>query len=230
MRLAGWLRPDAWAVIRMVDRSAGTYLRGFVRPRLRRRRPDLGRAELSPQLGGPTFGGALALATLAGLVQLVPELGPILGLLPALLLLPSTRTRAVTYVAAYVAARVIAGPAGRPPRARRLRVHPAILIPGVVVLGQLGSSGCSCRRRSWSFGATSSATSTAACPSRRDRPACCPASRAAPTTATQAGHGRARPASSIAAVAPVPPGPPAQPRARDEVTTDRPIPPATATR
>ena len=65
--------------------------------------------ELSPRLGGPTFGSPLALATLAGLVQLVPELGAILGLFPALLLLTVDPTRAVTYVAAYVAARLISG-------------------------------------------------------------------------------------------------------------------------
>jgi len=138
-RFAAWLRPDAWAVIHMFDRSAGTYLRGFVVIAILTGILTWIGLTLSPQLGGPRFAGALALATLGGLVQLVPELGPILGLLPAVLLLFFAPERAATYLAAYIAARVIAGwvVGGRRVRSE-VRVHPAILIPGVVVLGQLG--------------------------------------------------------------------------------------------
>lgn len=138
-RFAAWLRPDAWAVIRMFDRSAGTYLRGFVAIAIATGVLTWIGLTVSPQLGGPQFAGALALSTLAGLVQLVPELGPILGLLPALLLLLVAPERAVTYLAAYLASRVIAGwlIGGRRVRSE-VRVHPAILIPGVVVLGQIG--------------------------------------------------------------------------------------------
>ena len=137
VRLAGWLRPDAWALIRLADRSAGVYLRGFVLLAFAVGATTWVGLTLSAQFGGPTFGSPLALATLAGLVQLVPELGAILGLFPALLLLTVDPARAVTYVAVYVGARLISGRLiGR--RGRHLRLHPGILIPGVVVLGQLG--------------------------------------------------------------------------------------------
>ena len=138
-RFAGWLRPDGWAVIRMLDRSAGTYLRGFVLIALAVGALTYVGLTLSPQLGGPTFAGGLALATLAGLLQLVPELGPVLGLLPAVLLLLVEPERAAVYVASYVAARLIAGQLIGARRVEaQLHVHPAILIPGVVMLGQLG--------------------------------------------------------------------------------------------
>jgi predicted PurR-regulated permease PerM len=138
-RFAGWLRPDGWAVIRMLDRSAGTYLRGFVLIAIAVGALTYVGLTLSPQLGGPTFAGGLALATLAGLLQLVPELGPVLGLLPAVLLLLVEPERAAVYVASYVAARLIAGQLIGARRVEaQLHVHPAILIPGVVMLGQLG--------------------------------------------------------------------------------------------
>ena len=75
----------------------------------------------------------------AGAVQVVPELGPILGFFPALLLLAYDPQRALIYVVVYVVARLLSGwlVGGRLLEAR-LRVHPAILIPGVVVLSQVG--------------------------------------------------------------------------------------------
>jgi predicted PurR-regulated permease PerM len=138
-RFAGWLRADAWAVIRMFDRSAGTYLRGFVVIAILVGIGTYLGLSVSPRVGGPTFPGALALSTLAGLVQLVPELGVVLGLVPALLLLFVDPERSAAYLASYIAARVLAGwlVGGRRVRSE-VRVHPAILIPGVVVLGQIG--------------------------------------------------------------------------------------------
>ena len=86
-RLAGWLRPDFWAVVRMADRAAGTYLRGFVVVAALVGFLTFVGLTLSPRLGGPEFRGALALSTFAGALQVVPELGPLLGFFPALLLL-----------------------------------------------------------------------------------------------------------------------------------------------
>jgi predicted PurR-regulated permease PerM len=136
-RLPGWLRPDAWAVIRLADRSAGAYLRGFVLLAFVVGAGTWVGLEMSTRLGGSEFRSSLALATLAGLVQLVPELGGVLGLLPALLILVVDPQRALTYVGVYVAVRLIAARViGR--RATRVHVHPGVLIPGVVVLGQFG--------------------------------------------------------------------------------------------
>ena len=137
--VAGWLRPDFWAVVRMADRAAGTYLRGYVVLAAAVGLLTWIGLTASPQLGGPEFRGALALGVLAGAVQVVPELGPILGFFPALLLLAYDPQRAVTYVVVYLIARLLSGwlVGGRLLEAR-LHVHPAILIPGVVVLSQVG--------------------------------------------------------------------------------------------
>ena len=137
-RMPAWLRPDAWAVVHLADRSAGVYLRGFVLLAFAVGFGTWLGLELSTQMGGPTFRSPLALATLAGLVQLVPELGGVLGLLPALLIVAVDPERAVTYVAIYVAARLIAGRLLGGRRATRIHLHPGVLIPGVVVLGQFG--------------------------------------------------------------------------------------------
>ena len=49
------------------------------------------------RLGGPVFQEPLALAVLAGVTQLVPVVGPLLGFVPALLLLPIAPDRAAAY-------------------------------------------------------------------------------------------------------------------------------------
>jgi predicted PurR-regulated permease PerM len=138
-RLAGWLRPDFWAIVRMLDRAAGTYLRGFVVVAIAVGALTYAGLSLSPQLDGPDYRGALALAVFAGTAQLVPELGLILGFIPAVLLAVYGPERAVVYVAIYLVARWLAGALlGGRLLEDRLRVHRAILIPGVVVLSQLG--------------------------------------------------------------------------------------------
>ena len=138
-RLAGWFRADFWAVIRMLDRAAGTYLRGFVVVAFAVAALAWLGLMASPQLGGPTFEGPLALATFAGAVQVIPELGPLLGFIPALLLLAIDPERAAVYTAVYLVARFVAnGVVGGRLVEGRLNVPRAILIPGVVVLSQVG--------------------------------------------------------------------------------------------
>ena len=138
-RLAGWLRPDAWAIIRLLDRSAGTYLRGFVvTAAVVGFLVWLG-LTLSPRVGGPTYPGALAVGVLAGAVQVIPEVGPILGFLPALLILAVDPNRALGYVVVYVAARWLGSTlVGTRFGDQRVAVHPAILVPGIIILSQFG--------------------------------------------------------------------------------------------
>jgi len=96
-------------------------------------------AELSPRLGGPTFGQPLALAVYAGATQLIPIVGPLLGLVPGVLLLVLDPNRAAAYTVVYVAARVVgASVVGSRIQGRRLGVHPGILVPSVIAIGQLG--------------------------------------------------------------------------------------------
>jgi predicted PurR-regulated permease PerM len=133
------LRSDAWAVAAIVDRAAGSYLRGYVVTAFLVGALAYVGLVLSPKIGGPTYQEPLALATLAGVTQVVPIVGPLLGAAPALLLLPIDPARAGAYFAIYLAARVIgASVLGSRLMERRLGVHPAILVPGVVMIGQFG--------------------------------------------------------------------------------------------
>jgi predicted PurR-regulated permease PerM len=138
-RLAGWLRADFWALVDLLDRAAGTYLRGFVVVALAIGALIWAALTASPAIGGPTFAGALAIAVFAGAVQLVPELGALLGFVPAFFIAVVSPERALVYVAVYVGARWLVGMfLGGRLLEDRLGVPRAILVPGVVVLSQVG--------------------------------------------------------------------------------------------
>jgi predicted PurR-regulated permease PerM len=133
------LRSDVWAVAAIVDRAAGAYLRGYVVTGFLVGLLAFIGLQLSPRIGGPQFQEPLALATLAGVSQVIPIVGPILGAAPALLLLALDPARAGTYLAVYLVARIIgASVLGSQIMERRIGVHPAILVPGVVMIGQFG--------------------------------------------------------------------------------------------
>jgi len=138
-RLPESVRTDAWTIFAIADRAVGSYLRGYVvAAGLVGSLAYLG-AELSPRLGGPEFGQPLALSAFAGLTQLIPIVGPLLGFLPAALLLVVDPERAAAYTAVYIGARVLGSTiVGSRIRGRRLGVHPMILVPSVIALGQLG--------------------------------------------------------------------------------------------
>src|SRR6185369_11174047 len=138
-RITPVLRSDVWAVAAIVDRAAGAYLRGYVVTGFLVGVLAYLGLRLSPVFGGPQFQEPLALATLAGVTQVVPVVGPLLGAAPALLLLAIDPSRAATYFAVYLGARVIgASLLGSQLMERRIGVHPAILVPGVVMIGQFG--------------------------------------------------------------------------------------------
>jgi predicted PurR-regulated permease PerM len=133
------LRADLWAVAAIFDRGAGAYLRGYIVTAFFVGLLVYLGAVLSPRIGGPLFGEPLALATFAGATQVIPIVGPLLGLLPAALLLPIDAERAVVYLAIYLIAKYAgASILGSRVMGRRLGVHPAILVPAVVMLGQFG--------------------------------------------------------------------------------------------
>ncbi len=138
-RITPSLRKDAWAAVAIVDRATGSYLRGYiVTAALVGFLAWLG-LTLSARVGGPAFGNPLPLATFVGVTQVVPVIGPILALLPGALILTISPERAAAFVAIYVAARLIgASLLGSRLMSRRMSVPPAILVPGVVMIGQFG--------------------------------------------------------------------------------------------
>ena len=138
-RLAPWLRADAWAIVRILDRTGSAYIRGYLVVGLAVGALTWGGLRLVEAVGGPVYSQPLALAVFAGITQLVPEIGPVVGFLPALLLLPIAPDRAAIYVVVYVAARFIgSGMIGGRVIHGRLGVHPAIMVPALVALSQLG--------------------------------------------------------------------------------------------
>lgn len=138
-RLSSWVRPDFWAIIRMADRSVRTFFKAYVGQAIAVGLLVYVGTTLAPKVGGPTFAAPLALAGFTGVVQLVPELGPILGLFPALLIVVADPQRALLYLGIYVTARIIGSRfidtfvASDPSN-----LHRAVVIPGVVVLSQIG--------------------------------------------------------------------------------------------
>jgi predicted PurR-regulated permease PerM len=138
-RIASGFRRDAWALVAIADRAAGAYLRGYVVTAGIVALLAYVGLRISPQVGGPTFQEPLALAAFAGIAQVVPIIGTIIGLLPAALLLPLAPDRAAAYLAVYIGARIIGSSlVGNRIMGRRLGVHPAILVPAVVMIGQFG--------------------------------------------------------------------------------------------
>jgi predicted PurR-regulated permease PerM len=138
-RISPPLRRDAWALVAIVDRATGAYLRGFVVVAVLVGVATYLGTRIVPELGGPVFAEALPVAVFAGAVQLVPIVGAVLGLLPALLILPISPERAAAYAGVYLVARFIgASIIGSRLQGRRLAVHPAILVPGIVMIGQFG--------------------------------------------------------------------------------------------
>ena len=102
-------RADLWAAVRIVDRAAATYIRGGV---------PLGimvgvimwlGLSAVERLGFSAFREAGPISVLAGAFQVIPEIGPLIGFLPALLILPISVERAVIYV-------VVTSPAAGWPR------------------------------------------------------------------------------------------------------------------
>jgi predicted PurR-regulated permease PerM len=138
-RLAPWLREDFWAIVRIVDRAGSTYLRGYLVVGLVVGLFTFLGIRLLEAAGGPVFGQPLPLAVFAGAMQLIPEIGPFIGLLPALLVAPIAPERAVAYVGIYLVARWLGSSlVGRRLLEGRLGVHPVILVPAIVALTQLG--------------------------------------------------------------------------------------------
>jgi predicted PurR-regulated permease PerM len=138
-RVTPGLRRDVVAIAQIFDRAAGAYMRGYVLAAFLVGFLTYVGLLLAPQLGGPTFSEPAALSVFAGATQVIPVLGPFLGLLPVLLVLPLAPDRAIVYLVVYLLARFIGGSLlGARLMERRLGVHPAVLVPGVVLVSQFG--------------------------------------------------------------------------------------------
>lgn len=137
-RLGGSLRPDGWAMVRMVDRVAADYLRSRVWQGLLVGGGVWLGLELARRAGAPSVENGVPVAVFAGAMQLIPEIGPIVGLLPVLLALPISLQLAVIYLGVYLGSRMATGWVLGLRGSKRRRLHPAIMVPGIVLLSQFG--------------------------------------------------------------------------------------------
>jgi predicted PurR-regulated permease PerM len=137
-RLGGSLRPDGWAMVRMLDRVAADYLRSRVWQGLLVGGGVWLGMELARQVGAPSVENAVPLGVFAGAMQLIPEIGPIVALVPVVLALPISLELAVIYLGVYLASRMATGWVLGLRGTNRRRLHPAIMVPGIVLLSQFG--------------------------------------------------------------------------------------------
>ena len=90
------------ALIRIADRVAAAYIRGFLVTGLAVSVLTYIGLQIAESAGVSTYAEPLPIAVFAGATQIVPDIGPIVGFLPALLILPVAPDRAIAYVVIYV--------------------------------------------------------------------------------------------------------------------------------
>jgi predicted PurR-regulated permease PerM len=136
--LPSWIRPDFWALLRIMDHVLSSYIRGQI---------ILGIAVGSAAgiglwvLGwfGIDVNYILLLAVIAGFTELIPVLGPIIGAIPAVTIgLFDSPTTAIIVGLLYVGIQMLEN-AVLVPRiiGESVDIHPAVLILLMVVAGQL---------------------------------------------------------------------------------------------
>jgi predicted PurR-regulated permease PerM len=133
------MRQDFWAVLRIIDRTLSSYLRGkLLRAFLYGAAIASGLALLSASgYVGATY--PLVLGMVAGVTYLIPNIGWLIGAIPAILLaLTQSRETAVAALALYLGVAVFETSVVAPRiESRSADVHPAILMPTLVVASQV---------------------------------------------------------------------------------------------
>jgi predicted PurR-regulated permease PerM len=136
------MRADVWAVLRILDRAFGAFVRGQLLTAL----ITGGLVYLGFDLLTQLFGLAaevrylLLLAILAGLAQLIPSIGPFLGAIPPVLIaLTSSPQLTIAVVLLLILIQQVISNLVAPRLERNVvDLHPAILILVVVALSQFG--------------------------------------------------------------------------------------------
>ena len=134
------VRADFWAVARIIDRSFGTFFRGQVLVSLMVGLTTYLGLKLLIRLGAPDSPYLVLFAVLAGLFQLVPEVGPLVNIVLVVLLAYRTSGALALYVLAlYMSIQYLFGSLvkGRIEQ-RIIDVNPALLVLFIVALSQLG--------------------------------------------------------------------------------------------
>ncbi|HEX5827074.1 MAG TPA: AI-2E family transporter [Candidatus Limnocylindrales bacterium] len=138
--VAPGIRADVYAMFRIVDRSLKTFLRVQVVQAVAVGGLVWAGIQLAEAIGLADLRYDAAAAVILGMFQVIPQLGFLLGFLPLLLVLAvSGPVPFAVMVVVYIAANRLAGTLVSSPVSRGvLDVHPALMIPGLVAIGQLG--------------------------------------------------------------------------------------------
>jgi len=138
--LPDWMRDDFLAVMHILDRTLGTYLRGQFASSLAVGVATYVGLVALQHLIWPELKYPLLLAMIAAVLNLIPTLGPILATIPAVLLAALVGPdAAVTVLGLYVLIQQLEGMFIQPMIARRtVDIHPVILVVLLVLLSQFG--------------------------------------------------------------------------------------------
>jgi predicted PurR-regulated permease PerM len=138
--IAPAIRADVVAIANIVDAAASSFLRVQLVAALGTGLVVWFGLQMAGRLGFIPEAPFIAVAAVAGAAQLIPQVGVVIGGLPAVLLLATQPPEvAVVFLVVYAASVYVVGRlAGKGLGHQALAVHPAIFIPGVVVASQIG--------------------------------------------------------------------------------------------
>jgi predicted PurR-regulated permease PerM len=134
------LQKDAWAVLAIVDRPLRAYVSGQFTLALVTGVAVYFGLVLLEMLGWPAIQYKVPLAVWAAVFELIPEIGPYLGALPAVLGGFSRSPQAgLAVIALYIVLHYLINRlAGSRVENRIIQIHPAILLVAIVALSQYG--------------------------------------------------------------------------------------------
>ncbi len=139
--LPDWARADFWAVVRIVDRTLSASLRGLVLQGLAVGLATYLGLVLLEQFGLLAIKYKLLAAVLAGLMELIPDIGPFLWAIPAAAIgFANSREMGLALLAAYLLGRWLVHRLLVSRLEQRVvgDIHPAFTVVAIVALSQFG--------------------------------------------------------------------------------------------
>jgi predicted PurR-regulated permease PerM len=134
------IQPDFWAILRILDRTFSAFVRGQLLYGVITAAAIYAGYFILEQLGLSAGQFRLVLAIIAGITQLIPTVGPVLGAIPAVAVgLTESPSAALSVLAMYVIVHfVLNGFVASHVTDRYVDIHPAVFVIVLVLLSQFG--------------------------------------------------------------------------------------------
>jgi predicted PurR-regulated permease PerM len=135
------LRPDAMALITIVHRALGTFLRVQLAAAAAVGVAVYAGTEVVDRAGIASYGAPIAIAAFMGTAQVIPQLGGLVGALPIVLVAIGRQDEpeaAIALIVVYLVALQLVKMAVGGRLGRDLNVRPAIALPAFAVISQIG--------------------------------------------------------------------------------------------